>query len=628
MASISCTQFKSTGSTSGNHGRWNGWYSGGSSAGLVMNSNYGYLGTMLIRGDVDYTGADSIYGAAITLTIKRNSAQAMVNYGNIECYVYTSEPSAPSTSVPSGYVTSTSAYIPRLDAYGETTVTFTLYFNNTYAQSLYFLLVNERTEGLVAYLPSSSSGYFNLPSVTMSLSSSSVTTGGNQVVTFANGSGRSVSVAVKYNNTTLWSGSTTNGSLTIPVQKSWFSSAGITTYREFSVSIQATESYSGTIYDSFYIVAGSDMNPTVGTPTVSIVQASGKPTTYYPSTYLANISKAKIAVSVSSGSNASIASVVLTYTGGSSINMSYNSSTGKYEATTPELVSASTSFTVTAKDGRRYNRSGTDVGGMSTAKTSSAISVVQYTPPSVNIDAGATFRCTQSGSQASGGAYYMAKAASSYYSSLSGNTLLSFFVRIHGSQTTHNLTSGVQAGPLDGTLAARTSYTLEFVIEDKVSPAVIKSFPLGSQIRDVVAIHNSTGTALGVGTTPETAAGSSVEMAMGGKFMVGGFLWGSITRLHDTATDGSQFGQDFLGVDTGVLYDDGNAEAYFIMSSTSGWTHYPVSSTPFKGIRKVLWINSTNILVVILEAAPTAGRIWINYYDGSAWSGWKNHAPA
>ena len=616
MASISCTQFKRTGATASDHGTWNGWYSASSAAYLMADNHYGYLATMLIRGDIDYTGAVSINGASITLTLKRNSASAMSNYTTVDCYVYTYEPSAPSTSVPGGYIDSTSVYVPKLSAYQEYTVTFSLSFSSTASQSLYFLLVNDRTEGINGYLPSSSSGSFDLSPVTMSLSSTSVTTGNNQVATFTNGSGRSVSVSVKFNNTALWTGSTTSGSLTIPVTKSWFTTAGITTSQQFSVSIQATETYTGTIYDSFYVVAGSDMNPTVGTPTVSIVQAAGKPTANFPNTYLASISKAKVAASVSSGSNASIASVVLTYTGGAAITMTYNSSTGKYEATTSALVSASTTFTATATDSR----------GMSAASTSSAVTVEPYVAPSVSVDAGATFRCDQNGTQDSGGTHFMAKAAATYTTSLTGNALDAFFVKVQGTQTEYNLTSNVQTAPLNASLAPRTNYTLEFVIEDKVSEAITKTFPLGSQVRDIVAIHNSTGTALGVGTTPQRTAGSSVELPMGGDFLAGGFPWGSLTVLNGTATDGSSFSRNFLNVEVNTRYAAKNATAAFDKpASDSGWSNIPSSKVgvAFGGIREVLWVSGSCIMVKIMEFYPYSGVIWTNYYNGSAWAGWR-----
>lgn len=584
-----------------------------------------YGGSLTYRVAVDYSGAEALTDISFTLSVKGDITQT----GTMTVRLYSGEPISSYNQIGektlSGIVFSPSS-TDYLVSFSGLNVT----------SSNVYLSIQTQTptigEGYRSYVAGAYGGTpgcsasFRYAQISMTLSSSAVTTGSSQVATFTNGSGRAVSVAVKYNGTTIWSDTTYTGSLSIPVYESWFETAGITTYREFSVSIQATESYTGTLYDSFYVVAGSDMNPTVGTPAVSIVQASGKPTTYYPSTYLANISKAKIAVSVSSGSNASIESVVLTYTGGSAINMTYNSSTGKYEATTPELVSASTSFTVTAKDGRRYNRSGTDVGGMSAAVTTSAISVVQYSPPSLSVDAGATFRCTQGGNQDSGGAYFRAKAAASYYSALSGNSLLEFSVKIQGTQTTYNLTSGVQTGALDGTLAARTNYTLEFVIEDKVSAAITKTFPLGSQVRDIVAIHNSTGTALGVGTTPQRTAGSSVELPMGGDFLAGGYLWGSLTVLNDATTDGSGFGKDFLNVEVNTRYAAKNATAAFDKpASDSGWSNIPSSKVgvAFGGIREVLWVSGSCIMVKLTEFYPYSGVIWTNYYNGSAWAGWR-----
>lgn len=596
---------------------WESWdyISSGMEVGSIGTNNYGkYL--VCLRAYVDYTSVSKLTSLYLGLYLYTSSSR------DVSIYLYTSDPTSGSAgSVPTGYVASLTKAV-------TTTSTIALYdfeIGNLNITSSYVYILIAREGASTHVLDPTAMGGFHQP-ISMSLSSSSVITGNNQVATFTNGSGRNVSVAVKYNGTTLWTGSTTSGSLTIPISKSWFATAGVKTYREIPVSIQATEADTGTISDSFYIVAGSDMNPTVGTPTVSIVQASGKPTTNYPNTYLANISKAKIAVSVSSGSNADIASVVLTYTGGSAINMTYNSSTGKYEATTPELVSASTTFAVTVKDGRKYNRSGTDVGGMSAAATSSAVTVEPYVAPSVSVDAGATFRCTQGGTKDSGGTHFMAKAAATYTATLTGNALDAFFVKVQGTQTEYNLTSNVQTSPLNASLAPRTNYTLEFVIEDKVSEAITKTFPLGSQVRDIVAIHNSTGTALGIGTTPQRQAGSSVELPMGGDFLAGGYLWGSLTVLNDTTTDGSGFGRDFLNVEVNTRYAAKNATAAFDKpASDSGWSNIPSSKVgvAFGGIREVLWVSGSRIMVKLTEFYPYSGVIWTNYYNGSAWAGWR-----
>lgn len=601
---------------------WESWgyVISGQEVGSIGTNNYGKF-MVCLRAYVNYASASELTSLDLSLYLYTPSS------GDVSIYLYTSDPTNGSAgSVPTGYVASLTKAV-------TTTSTANLYYfdiGNLNITSSYVYILIAREGVSTHVLDPTATGGFQQP-ISMSLSSASVTTGSNQVATFTNGSGRSVSVSVKFNNTTLWTGSTTSGSLTIPVSKAWFSTAGNTTYREIPVSIQATEAYTGTISDSFYIVAGSDMNPTVGTPTVSIEQAPGKPTTNFPSTYLANISKAKISVSVASGSNASIASVVLTYTGGSTIPMTYINETGKWEATTPELASASTTFTVTATDGRKYNRSSTDVGGMSAAATTSAISVVQYSPPSVNVDAGATFRCKQNGTQDSGGAFFMAKAAATYYSALTGNSLLEFTVKVQGTQTAYPLTSGVQTTQLDGTLVATTNYTLEFVIEDKVSAAVTKSFPLGSQVRDIVAIHNSTGTALGVGTTPQRQAGSSVETARGGDFLLGGFFAQAFPFQSISDGDGSSFGKDFLNVERYDSRADENASTLFgISGGSSGWSNLPsaVVGEDWYGYRMVLRCSRVIYGVVILEMNPTPGRIWVNVHNAFGWSGWKSLTPA
>ena len=571
---------------------------------------------------VDWTGASSMNSFSISVKIASNTTSTVpVTVGCAISNTYPETSFSSLTSQQTTYNTSSSG----------TTASFTFSNLNITSGNIYIAFYRVGSPNNLKYCGGSGdtcSATFTASSITMSLSGSAVTTGNNQVATFGNVSGQSVSVVVKYNSTTLWSGSTSSGSVTIPVTKSWFTTAGITTYREISVSIRADASGGSYAVDNFKIVAGSDMNPIVGVPNVQMVQKSGKPTTYFPNTFLANISKAKVTVYVQSGSNASIAGVKLSYTGGTPIDMQYNSGTGNWEVTTPELVSQQTYFTATATDGRKYNISGTDVGGMSASESTTALTVVQYSPPSISIDSGATFRCTVNGTADSGGAYFLAKAIASYYSSLSGNSLLAFSVKIDAFSTVYNLTSGVQYGPAGGNMADTTNYTLIFTIEDKVSDAITKTFPLGSKVRDLVAKHNSTGTAFGVGTTPQKQAGSSVELPMGGEYYAGGFFWGSLTSLQ-YGTDGTSFGRDFRSVEVNTKYDSKNAEAAFDKpASDSLWSNIPSarSGSRWIGVRRVHWISGSMILVQILELYPTAGRIWWNYYDGSSWGGWRYSA--
>ena len=608
---------------------WGDWtYSSG---GTIQNPGF----IQAARYKLDYTGAVKL--KAVSVSPGFNTVGGDASYAaSITCYLYTSDPTTGTYTgqVPYGYVAS--ATVSHTVTASTTYATFSFSGLSVLSASYIYFVFAINTSGKAAavqlgpqYNYGSISGTFQLQPVTMSLSSYTVTTGSNQVLTFANGNGRTVSVVIKQGSTQLYAGTTTTGSLTIPVTKIWFSTAGITTYRDMNVSVQATETDSGTLSASFTVSAGSDMAPTVGMPAVSIVQKEGKPTTNFPTTYLANISKAKVQVQVASGSNASIASVVLTYTGGSAIEMTYNGSSGKYEATTPELTNSSTTFTVTVRDGRKYNLSGSDIGGMSAAKTSSAVTVVPYIPPSLNINASDTYRCLQDGTEDAGGAYFKAKATASWYSALSGNSIENFFVYVQGRYDVYDLTSGVQTpNPLDGTLTATTNYTLVFALEDSVSDAVTKTFALGSQVRDIVFKHNNYGTTLGVGMTPQRASGSSVELPPDGDFLLGGIpAHGFPVDFVGSDWTGGSFQKDFLNVNTSDGRAPENAATHFYVSTAQAniWSNAPsaMSGQEWLGYRMVFLLGSTMYGVVILEFKPTAGRIWVNYYYGTTWSGWR-----
>lgn len=51
------------------------------------------------------------------------------------------------------------------------------------------------------------------------------------------------------------------------------------------------------------------------------------------------------------------------------------------------------------------------------------------------------------------------------------------------------------------------------------------------------------------------------------------------------------------------------------------------SATTALGIREVIWINTINILVRVVEAFPTAGRTHYCFYNNGTWSGWKTITP-
>jgi len=491
---------------------------------------------------------------------------------------------------------------------------------NLNASKNYFLYITDNNTHATfqdylmhAYASISNTSYTENRPLTLSLSSTSVSTGNNQVVTIGNGAGRTITVTVKYGNTNIYSAATSTGSLTIPVSMVFFTRAGITAASQFSVSV--TIDADSSLYESFTVVAGSDMKPTLSNLTTEIVQ-SGNAATYFPNTYLANISKCKVSVSVATKAGASISSVKLTYPGGSTITMSYNSSTGKYEATTPALTT-DTTFTVTVVDSR----------SLTGYATSGTITVVPYTKPVINIDSSYTYRCDANGNEESGGAYWKARAVITYYSALSGNGLRVRTVGISG-QSTIDFESGVQTAVQGGALNPTTAYTLVFSVQDKVSEVITKSIRLESITRNVVFKRNASGTTVGVGTTPTVADGSSVEVPLAGSFRAGGI---PVQAFFDPYSDdlyGSSFGKDFLNVNQENRHAPENAATFFFRQTSvlSEWSNAPTANDSYnwRGYRFVLWFNTAFQMVVVFEFYPYPGRIWTNYRNSTlGWNGWR-----
>lgn len=462
---------------------------------------------------------------------------------------------------------------------------------------------------------------------TLTVSPTSAATGSNVSITIGNGSGVSITARIKYGSTQLWSGTATTGSFSVAVNKSWFTTAGVTTAK--SMALTVTIDQNTTLSASLTVTAGSNMNPTVGTLSFSPVN-SGRVATNFPNSYIAGYTKVKVSAAVTSGSNATISSVVLSFPGGTNVTMSYNSTSQKYEGTTAAVINGNTTFTVTAKDGRTL--SGSKQGTLS--------GVVAYVKPSVSPTAANCYRCNSSGTKQDGGSYVSAKATATWYSSLSGNALTSFLFyvkedRTAGYSDSRNLTSGTQSTPLQMHVPGANDYvTLVFSIQDKVSDAVTLEFRLPAAPKNIYVRRSSTGTYVGVGMAPQRTSGKSdIELPDGGAFMVGGYDIRLLPNVFDTLSDGSQFGKDFLAVNRTNFYDVKNTEARFYRAANAtGWTNQPSAisaSTGFLGVRQVIIWSATWCMVRLIEFYPTAGRIWSNVYNGNtpAWTGWKSITP-
>lgn len=524
MGSLTLSQKKARGQSSG----WGGW-------GTITGADY-------ISAD---NSAFVVYSANLNLTgqkltacqVKTNFVARSGSHGaTLRCYLYTSDPTVGDPiSPPSGYA-----------AYADYSVTVPYYglyqtfsfsgLNITSGSKLYFWFVDynssstaddmyhQATGNAYTAAPTCSGTFADLP-MSLTVTPESVSTGNKVTINVTNGSGKNLTATLKYGNRTLATQSFTTGSCQITCPKSWFDTAGVTMLKSMTIAVTVTGGMAG----NFTLTAGSDMNPIVGTPTVSIVQAASA--SDFPNTYLANISSAKVTASVDLPTDAIIGSVVLSFPGGTSVNMTYNSSTGKYEGTTAAPITGDTTFTVTA----------TDMRGMTGSNTASISGVVPYSLPSAVIDEAYTYRCDVSGAKLSGGTYYRVKATASYYTALNGNSLQKFTVKIKGTSTETALSSGVQSAPISGMTNAKQSYTVVVTVQDRISGEITRELKLDGMLRDFVMKRSANGLEgpfIGIGMTPEHSSGApTIELPSGAKIYIGGVELGNPDLSEYAKTD-------------------------------------------------------------------------------------------
>lgn len=585
----------------------------------------------VMRASLKLTNGDKLKSATVNLKVRRSSSNYRSPY-NLRGYLYTSDPTGytptyPTITPPTGYIASASYEVnnPPYNA------NFSFTFSNLNLSSntkLYFMFISDggpfdwdcasyRSDSAVTQL----SGTFQ--SYTLNVSPASVSTGNNVSITIGGSSGDSITARIKYGNTQLWSGTSTTGSFSVAVNKSWFTTAGITTANSMQVTVTIDQDTSKSA--TFTVTAGSNMKPTVGALSFVPVN-SGRVATNFPNDYIAGYSKVKVSAAVTAGSNASISSVVLSFPGGTDVTMSYNSMSQKYEGTTAAVINGNVTFTVTATDARGL--SGNNQGALS--------GVVEYVPPSISPDMDHCYRCDSSGVQQNGGTYATVKAAATWYSSLSGNALTQFLFYIKEDRTagysdSQNLTSDQQSTPLEMHVPGENDVvTIVIAIQDKVSEASTVEIRLPAALKNIYVRRTVDGTYLGVGMAPQRRSGkSTVELPDGGAVLIGGVPLQSVTNLSDDARDGSQFGKDFLAVNRSNPYDVKNTEVEFYQRSVeTGWTNSPLgTSATLLGIRRVAILSSTRCAVTIQEFYPVAGRLWTNFYNNGTWTGWKSITP-
>ena len=98
-----------------------------------------------------------------------------------------------------------------------------------------------------------------------------------------------------------------------------------------------------------------------------------------------------------------------------------------------------------------------------------------------------------------------------------------------------------------------------------------------------------------------------------------------------SGTDGKSFNKNFLLISTNRT-DDVNKSAYFEIndSNRNQWkgvpTTFPPSGTVL-GLRQVLILSDSHIMVKITELYPMSGRQHFSLYNVSSWNEWKAIYP-
>jgi len=483
------------------------------------------------------------------------------------------------------------------------------------------------------YADESITGEFERISPELSWNVNTVTTDDEIMLTVKNCPAETT-VQVKYGSTVLASSVWGEDKASVEVTyganslKRFFATAGVTTLQR--ITITATVDGYPTVTASFTLTAGSNMQPTIGTPTVTIVQPERIQQTF-PNTWIANISRAKIEVTASTGSNAGIRTVVANY-GSESVTMTLNNTTGKYEATTSKPVTGDCVFTVIVTDER----------GMTNRSTYSLTGVAAYTKPAIIINDYYTYRCNASGTAQDGGPYVRVLASVNYDTGISGNTLefFRFYVSEDGSSTTYTLQNNTQSEPVQ-LLSPRPDNTITIVVEtqDKISDVITSKIILGGAHRDILVKRRDGKTTIGVGGAPNTLYGhrfgrvDGIDIANGGGYYVRGIDTINFIGARGTLNN-SEWGKDFLAynMDDAKAPVNETTEFQILPSAISQWSNLPQNIVDqdryFCGLRFVI-SGSSSVAVVVIEYEPVLGRIWINrkHVSFSEWSGWKGHTP-
>ncbi len=516
---------------------WGNWERIYGNPSYISHENHAYV---VYSADLALAG-EKLTGCSFTAHFGSRGA---THAATLHCALYTSDPTSGNpVNAPLDYTAHVQVDKNVSSSGLYQTFTFTG-LNIQNVTKLYFWIIDENSSSTPddLYHDVSCTATFAALPLGLTVSPDELRTGEDVTLTISNAAGRAITANIKSGSTVLATQSVTGDTCTFTCSKAWFDTTGYTMLDQITLTAEVTDgTYTATDY--FYLDAGDDMKPVVGTPTVSIVQAQSAAS--FPNTYIANISKAKVSAEITLPTNATISAVVLSYAG-RSVNMTLNSQTGLYEGETTGPLTGDTAFTVTA----------TDIRGLTGTGSAAVTGVVPYTLPSAVIDPADTYRCDSSGVKESGGEYFKVKATATYYSALSGNSLQKFTVKIKNSATETALTSGTQSAAISGMTNPRQAYTIVVTVQHQISGEITAELRLDGMQRDFVLKRNTagTGTCIGIGMAPEhLSGGCTLELPSGAKIYIGGVEFPDMSGYATTAALANKADKAFtlLGTTTG-----------------------------------------------------------------------------
>ena len=208
---------------------------------------------------------------------------------------------------------------------------------------------------------------------------SQVTSGGDVTLSITGRNNKAVSAVLRHEDVVLASTAAASvDSITVTTADSWFNTAGVTDQSWMEVTAVITDSDGRTASTSFWLNASTGMRPAISAIAFTAVQPSDAMESKFSGVYVEGYTRLKVAATVTAKQGASVSSVSFTPAGSQAVQMSYNSSSGKWEGVTPVPVTANGSVVLTATDSRGLSGQGSKSFSSLTPYSAPGISAVSF----------------------------------------------------------------------------------------------------------------------------------------------------------------------------------------------------------------------------------------------------------